>query len=79
MKFTVHCNKRLVAVDKRENITFDVPFRMTTGTFLRITGKRFMSQLSKGNTNSLTFFTGHENFQKLFSLPYSEILQLHFR
>lgn len=56
----VHRLKRTIAIQQRQNIALNVPFRMTAGTRLNVARKRQMTTLTKSHANALRFFTGNQ-------------------
>ncbi|MGN1109267.1 MAG: hypothetical protein ACI4RK_07775 [Oscillospiraceae bacterium] len=64
---TVHCGEFAPTVDKRQNVTADVPFRVTAGAFLYIAGIGFMTKAAHFTADGLAFFAGYQNFHVVVS------------
>lgn len=67
MPLTVHCRELAPTVDKRKNVTADVPFRVTAGAFLYIAGIGFMSEAAHFTAYGLAFFAGYQDFHEVIS------------
>lgn len=61
------CNHHIPSIIKAfQNIAFDMPFRMPTGTVLNIRTIRLMASIAKGYTNGLTLFASNQYFHDTF-------------
>ena len=53
------CSKFAASVDQRQDIAFDMPFRMASGTLLNVCRISFMSSFPEGFAYFLRFLTGN--------------------